>query len=142
LQLSPRPGDTLRSNRRRPILTVIEDTSGGVHDTLIAACDRNRYAMLGVEGYHDNCADNLVAAVAEFKLTPPFVPGPLNLFMHIPWDAAGALRFASPPERLPGSYLLLRAEMDLVIAFSACPQDVLPINGAARRPVAAHFMVI
>jgi len=142
LHLSPRQGDSLCSNRRRPILTVIEDTSGGVHDTLIAACDRHRYTMLGVQGYHDNCADNLGAALAEFELTPPQLPSPLNLFMHIPWDAAGELRFASPPKRLPGSYILLRAEMNLVIAFSACPQDVLPINGGARRPVAAHFMVI
>jgi hypothetical protein len=39
LHMTPRPGDILRSNRRRPILTLIEDTSGGVHDTLIAACD-------------------------------------------------------------------------------------------------------
>ncbi len=142
LHLSPLPGDSMRSNRRRPILTVIEDTSGGVHDTLIAACDRYRYAMLGVAGYHDNCADNLVSALAELDLTPPQLPGPLNLFMQIPWNAAGELRFASPPKRLPGSYILLRAEMDLVIAFSACPQDVLPINGSARRPTAAHFVLI
>ena len=38
--LTPHVGDTLLTNRRRPILTLIEDTSGGVHDTLIAACDR------------------------------------------------------------------------------------------------------
>jgi hypothetical protein len=31
--------------------------------------------------------------------------------------------------------------MDLVIAFSACPQDILPINGTAGKPVKAHFMV-
>jgi uncharacterized protein YcgI (DUF1989 family) len=29
LRVNPRPGDTLRSNRRRPILTVVQDTSGG-----------------------------------------------------------------------------------------------------------------
>jgi uncharacterized protein YcgI (DUF1989 family) len=31
--------------------------------------------------------------------------------------------------------------MDLVIAFSACPQDILPINGKAGRPVEAHFTI-
>jgi hypothetical protein len=35
----------------------------------------------------------------------------------------------------------LRAEMDLVIAFSACPQDILPINGKANKPVEAHFTI-
>jgi uncharacterized protein YcgI (DUF1989 family) len=31
--------------------------------------------------------------------------------------------------------------MDLVIAFSACPQDILPINGKAGKPVEAHFTI-
>jgi uncharacterized protein YcgI (DUF1989 family) len=42
---------------------------------------------------------------------------------------------------MPGGYVRLRAEMDIVIAFSACPQDILPINGKAGRPVEAHFTV-
>ena len=52
-------GDSMVTNHRRRILTVVEDTSGGIHDTLIAACDRYRYELLGCEEYHDNCADNL-----------------------------------------------------------------------------------
>ena len=59
LRMIHRVGDALLTNRRRPILTLVEDTSPGVHDTIIAACDRWRYGLLGVEGYHDNCADNL-----------------------------------------------------------------------------------
>jgi hypothetical protein len=31
--------------------------------------------------------------------------------------------------------------MDLVIAFSACPQDILPINGTAGKPTEAHFAI-
>jgi len=141
LHMIPRPGDILRTNQRRPILTLTEDTSGGIHDTLIAACDRHRYAFLGVEGYHDNCTDNFLAAMAELDLTPPEVPSPLNLFMNIPWSSDGTLGFEAPPRPVPGSYVRLRAEMDLVIAFSACPQDVLPINGKAGKPVEAHFTI-
>ena len=138
LRVIPRPGDTLRSNRRRPMLTVVEDTSGGIHDTLIAACDCHRYAFLGVEGYHDNCQDNLVAGMAEIGLVPPEVPSPLNLFMNIPVHADGTVSFEAPVST-PGSSIALRAEMDLVVAFSACPQDILPINGLDRRPTEAHF---
>ena len=141
LHLIPRVGDTLRSNQRRPMLTLLEDTSGGVHDTMIAACDRYRYAFLGVEGYHDNCTDNLWSALAELDLVPPETPSPLNLFMHIPWTADGTLSFAARPRPTPGGYVKLRAEMGLVIAFSACPQDILPINGAAGKPVDAHFII-
>ena len=141
LRLVPQVGDILRTNRRRPIVTLVEDTSGGVHDTLIAACDRYRYAFLGVDGHHDNCADNLMAGLAELSLTSSHVPSPLNLFMNIPWSQDGGLSFAAPPKPLPGGYVRLRAEMDLVIAFSACPQDVLPINGRGCRPVEAHFRI-
>lgn len=141
LHLSPRPGDILRTNRRRPILTLLEDTSGGAHDTLIAACDKHRYAFLGVETHHDNCEDNLFAGMAELGLTPPEVPSPLNLFMNIPWTPEGELSFAPPPRPIPGGFVRLRAEMDLVVAFSACPQDILPINGVARKPVEAHFSI-
>jgi uncharacterized protein YcgI (DUF1989 family) len=42
---------------------------------------------------------------------------------------------------VPGGYVRLRAEMDLVIAFSACPQDILPINGKAAKTVEAHFTI-
>lgn len=137
LHLRPQPGDTLVSNRRRPMLTVLKDTSGGVHDTLIAACDRYRYAQLGAAGHHDNCTDNLAQALAALGLAAHVNPSPLNLFMNIPWDRAGTLSF-DPPAPRPGGSIRLRAEMDLVVAFSACPQDMLPINGRNRQPTGAH----
>jgi uncharacterized protein YcgI (DUF1989 family) len=46
-----------------------------------------------------------------------------------------------PPVSTPGSYAALRAEMDCVAAFSACPQDRLPVNGLAMRPTHAHFEI-
>jgi hypothetical protein len=140
-RLIPAVGDSLLTNRRRPILTLVEDTSGGVHDTLIAACDRYRYALLGCKEYHDNCTDNLAAALKELSLAPPETPSPLNLFMNIPWTRAGSLSF-EPPVSTPGTHVALRAEMDLIIAFSACPQDMVPINGVDCRPTEAHFVII
>jgi uncharacterized protein len=140
MKLRPEVGDTLVTNRRRPILTLVEDTSGGAHDTLIAACDQPRYALLGVTEYHDNCADNLTAGLAELGITKPVTPSPLNLFMHIPWTAEGKLSWEEPLSQ-SGSYVTLRAEMDLVIAFSACPQDILPINGRVGQPTEAHFRI-
>jgi uncharacterized protein len=140
LRIIPRTGDTMLTNRRRPILSFVEDTSGGIHDTIIAACDRYRYELLGCEGYHDNCTDNLHAAMKSLGLRPPEVPSPLNLFMNIPVRADASLSFEAPVST-PRSYVLLRAEIDLVIAFSACPQDVLPINGVGCKPTEAHFAV-
>ena len=139
-RLRPRPVDALLSTHRRPILTMMEDTSGGIHDTLMAACDRYRYIELGCAGHHDNCTDNLAQGLAELGLVPPETPSPLNLFMNIPWTAEGALSF-DPPVSTPGSFVTLRAEMDAVVAFSACPQDILPINGRAGKPTEAHFII-
>jgi uncharacterized protein YcgI (DUF1989 family) len=133
-------GDTFLTNQRRPILSLVEDTSGGAHDTLMAACDAPRYRLLGVDGHHDNCRDNLHAALAALGLTVPATPSPLNLFMNIPWTPGGALAWAEPVST-PGSYVVLRAEMDMVIVFSACPQDILPINGRTGRTTEAHFRV-
>ena len=61
--------------------------------------------------------------------------------MNIPWDNKGALTLEAPVSK-PGDYVVFRAEMNAVIAFSACPQDILPINGELREPVEAHFEVV
>jgi uncharacterized protein len=137
----PKVGDALVTNKRRPILTLVEDTSGGIHDTLFAACDRYRYELLGCKEYHDNCTDNLVAGLREIGITPPETPAPLNLFMNIP-VIDGIKTDVRAPVSTPGSYVSLRAEMDCIVAFSACPQDILPINGTAKRPTEAHFQVM
>ena len=137
----PAIGDGLVTNRRRPILTLVEDTSGGIHDTLFAACDRWRYEQLGCKEYHDNCTDNLAAGLAALGLTPPETPAPLNLFMNIPVVDGNRVE-VRPPVSTPGSYATLRAEMNCIAAFSACPQDMLPVNGLAMSPSEAHFEVL
>ena len=140
-RIMPAVGQSMATNRRRPILTLVEDTSGGIHDTLLAACDRYRYELLGCEGYHDNCTDNLAAAMAELGLAPPETPSPWNLFMNIPVGPDGSVTF-EPPVSKPGDHVTLRAEMDCVVVFSACPQDIVPINGVDCVPTEAHFQVL
>lgn len=139
-KIIPAVGDSLVTNHRRPILTVVEDTTPGIHDTLLAACDRYRYELLGVEGHHDSCTDNLAAAMKEVGAKLPGTPGPLNLFMNIPVLEGNRVEFR-PPVSKPNQYIDLRAEMDLVIAFSACPQDKVPVNGLACTPTDAHFTI-
>jgi len=140
-RIIPKVGDPLVTNHRRPILTLTEDTSGGIHDTLVAACDRWRYELLGAVGYHDNCTDNLAGGLAELGLKPPETPSPLNLFMNIPVIDGNAIDVL-PPVSTPGSYVTLRAQLDCIVAFSACPQDMVPINGADMKTTAAHFEVL
>jgi uncharacterized protein YcgI (DUF1989 family) len=139
-RILPQVGDQMCTNQRRPILTVVHDDSGGRHDTLIAACDVYRYQLLGCPGHHDNCTENLAACLRELGISASHTPSPWNLFMNIPVAPDGTVSFL-PPVSTPGSSITVRAEMDLVIAFSACPQDVIPINGKDCQPTEAHFEV-
>jgi len=141
LRMRPQVGDALITNKRRPILTLTEDTSPGVHDTLLAACDNERYGLLGCTDYHDNCTDNLHAALDALGLHSHETPSPLNLFMNVPWEPSGALSFVAPTAK-PGDYVVLKAALDCIVAMSACPQDILPINGDLKQPTEAHFQLI
>ena len=140
-RIFPHAGDHLVTNRRRPILYFAEDTSPGIHDTLMAACDDYRYGLLNCTEYHDNCTDNLFAGMRQLGLTPPECPSPLNLWMNIPIGEGGATSWGEPVSKL-GDYVVLRAELDCVVAMSACPQDILPINGALRAPTEAHYQIL
>lgn len=141
LRLTPAKGDRLASNRRRPLLRIEEDTTPGRHDTVIPACDGERYRQLGAPEGHANCCDNFRLALRHAGMPEQPVPAPLNLFMNIPWTADGALSF-EPPLSRPGDYVTLRAERPVVIVLSACPQDLVPINGADCMPTEIHFEVL
>jgi len=137
----PRKGHELVSNRRRPILFFEEDTSPGIHDTIMAACDDYRYGLLGCTEYHDNCTDNLHAGMRQLGIRAPETPSPLNLWMNIPVAGDGATTWGEPLSK-PGDYVILRARMDCIVAMSCCPQDILPINGAAGKPTEAHYQIL
>jgi uncharacterized protein YcgI (DUF1989 family) len=136
----PRAGDTLVSNKRRPILTFVEDTTPGIHDTLIAACDIWRYKGLGCTTYHDSCTDNLRMALRAIGVEAPEVPSPFNLFMNIPVREDWSIGW-EPPTSRPGDSVTFRAELDCLYVVSACPQDMIPINGADMTPREAEIEV-
>jgi len=127
----PRAGDRLISNRRRAILQFEEDTSPGVHDTVMAACDIYRYQQLGCDEYHDNCTDNLRMALIAIGARAPAIPAPFNLWMNIPVAGDGGTAFL-PTVAAPGDRVVFRAEMAAIAVISACPMDLSPINGPDR----------
>jgi len=157
LHLSPLVGDILTTNKRESILQLVADTTPGVHDTLIAACDVHRYHQLGVpeDQYHNNCADNLRQALARdvSKVMPEGLgtPDPLNLFMNIPvvprqpspsassTGTAGADIVFDRPVSQKGQSVTFRALMDCIVVMSACPQDLVKVND--MNPTEAHFVV-
>ncbi len=137
-QSDPAGRRRLATNRRRPILTLVEDTSPGIHDTLMAACDLFRYTNFGVKDYHDNCADNLRMAMMAIGVPVLEVPQPFNLWMNIPVAKDWSVQWL-PPVSKAGDRVAMRAEMDCICAMSACPQDMIPINN--MQPVGVEFRV-
>jgi hypothetical protein len=139
-KIFPTVNDAFVTNQRSPILTILEDTTLGNHDMLMPACDVHRYAkQYGLKEYHDNCTDNLRNALRELgEEGEEYSPSPFNAFMNIPIKDNNSLSWEAPTTEA-GQYITFRAEMDLIIVFSACPNDVLPINGNQSRD--AHFLV-
>ncbi len=129
---TPVKGTTFRSNKRRPLLELTEDTSPGVHDWFFAACDQARYEMLGFRGEHENCSDNLRQAMVGLGHPINHVPCPLNLFENAPLLKGDTSIY--PPASRPGDFVELTACTDLIVCLSACPQDMADTNGLDREP--------
>lgn len=132
-RLSLKKGDTLYSNFRQPILTLIEDDVE-THDLLFAACDPMRYVLgWGIHG-HRSCRTNFVEALAPWDIPYSRIPNPVNLFQNTPVLPDGTLGF-EPSKAKPGDKVVFEAHIHTLVALSACPQDMVPINGPAVTPV-------
>ena len=133
-----RRGDVLVTNRRRPLIEIVDDTSPGVHDILLACCDLPRYQQLGATTYHDNCADNFRMSLLAIGASVRHVPSPFNIWMNIPVTEDGDYSW-EPPVSKADDFIRLRANEDCITIMSACPQDMTPVNGAGAQPVELEF---
>lgn len=130
-------GTVLRSNRGNALLTIVDDTCGR-HDTLGGACSAEsntvRYA-LGKRHMH-NCRDSFLLALAthDLPMTKRDLPGNINFFMNVPVTPAGGLTFADGISGA-GRHVELRAEVDVLVLISNCPQLNNPCNAYNPTPV-------
>jgi len=134
-------GSVLYSNRGRPMLSIVADTCGR-HDTLGGACAAEsntvRYALQ--KKFMHNCRDNYLLALARADNgmdKRDLVPN-VNFFMNVPVTEAGGLSFEDGLSA-PGKYVELRAEMDLLVLVSNCPQLNNPCN--AYNPTPVRFVI-
>jgi uncharacterized protein YcgI (DUF1989 family) len=126
-RITPMPGDMILTNQRHPILRFDVDTSPGIHDTLYAACDPERYRSLGVEDAHRSCAENLRMAMQEAVGATVPIPQPFNVFMHVEVLADGDL-VTHPAPSSAGDFVAFTAQCDVIVALSSCPMDIININ--------------
>ena len=134
-------GSRLMSSEGRPMLTIVADTCGR-HDTLGGACASEsntvRYAL--EKRFMHSCRDNYLLAIAHspYPLTKQDVVSNINFFMNVPVTPAGHLTFEDGISA-PGKYVELRAEMDLIVLVSNCPQLNNPCN--AYNPTPVRFLI-
>lgn len=125
-------GHTLYSNRSRPMWTVVEDTVGR-HDFLLTPCSPETFSIIyGAKGHHPSCFENLVKALTPFGITPDAIPTTLNVFMNVDVLPSGEIRIR-PPKSRAGDYLVLRAEMDLIVGVTACSAELS--NNGSFKPI-------
>ncbi|KAF0676888.1 DUF1989 domain-containing protein [Profundibacterium mesophilum] len=113
-------GDPLYSNRSNVMLRIVRDEVGR-HDFTLTPCSRDTFRIIyGDTEPHHGCQGNLEMALEPFGIGPDDIPIAFNVFMHVAVDAQSGTVSVEPPLSKPGQRLLLRAEMDLIIAMTAC----------------------
>ncbi|NIR29589.1 MAG: DUF1989 domain-containing protein [Gammaproteobacteria bacterium] len=128
-------GSVLWSVRARRMMTIADDTCGS-HDTLAGCCsieiDEVRFGKTNTR----SCQSNFEAELANYGMGEKDIVANINFFMHVPVDAEGALAIAEGLSK-PGAYVDLRAEMDLLVVISNCPERDNPAAGFRPTPIRA-----
>jgi uncharacterized protein len=131
-------GTRLISNAQNSLATIVADTCGR-HDTLGGACATEsntvRYSL--ENRCMHACRDSWMLAIAEhpeFRISKRDITHNINFFMNVPVTPEGGLTFADGISA-PGKYVELKAEMDIVMLVSNCPQLNNPCNGYNPTPI-------
>jgi uncharacterized protein YcgI (DUF1989 family) len=131
-------GDGLYSDDANRMMTITDDTCGR-HDLLGGWCstglNRVRYGVVD----NLNCRSNLTAAMAPFGVPMREIPYSFNIFMNVVISPDEHISVQAPISK-PGDYIDLRADMDLIVAISNCPQERNICNGfkATRLRIIAY----
>jgi urea carboxylase-associated protein 1 len=128
-------GSVLRSCEGRPLMTVVEDEVGR-HDTVGGACSRESNTLrYGHHTKHQHaCVENFLAEGARWGLGKRDLVSNINWYMNVPVDPDGSLGIVDGISA-PGLRVSLRAERDVLVLVSNCPQINNPCNGFDPTPV-------
>lgn len=119
-------GHVLYSDQAQPLFTIVEDTYGS-HDTIGGACSApSNFMLYGVQNC-PGCRENFLKGLAPFGMGRRDIVPNINFFMRVPVDRGGDAAIARG-NSAPGSFVELRAEMDVLAVISNCPQINNPAN--------------
>jgi uncharacterized protein len=126
-------GDALYSNRSRVMLRITEDTVGR-HDFLLTPCSADMFRILYHHpSPHRGCQGNFEQALEPFGISKDDIPVAFNIFMNVDVNGDTGVISVKPPKSKAGDYVTFAADLDLIIALTACsaPQS----NNGAFKPI-------
>ncbi|APU11604.1 urea carboxylase-associated protein [Cellulophaga lytica] len=125
-------GNYLWSNRSNKMVKIIEDTNGR-NDFLLAPCDRKTFKhFYGIEEYHPSCFENLCKNLEPYGIQKDDIPTAFNIFMNVVFNKSGKIK-VEPPTSQSGDYVCFEAQMDLIVALTAC--SAKDSNGGSFKPI-------
>lgn len=130
-------GHILYSNKSNQMFTILEDKVRR-HDFLLTPCSSEMFKKLyHHEGYHPSCFENLAKNLAPFSIEGSAIPTTFNIFMNVSVLPNGELKIDAPLSRA-GDYILLRAEMDMIVGLTACSAELS--NNGTFKPIDAEVL--
>lgn len=126
-------GNLFYSNRSNVMFTILEDTVGR-HDFLLTPCSARMFEIIyGHTNPHQGCFGNLCTALADFGITPDDVHTTFNIFMNVAIDGLSGKISVLPPLSKAGDYIVVQAEMDLIVGLTACSAEMS--NNYSFKPI-------
>jgi urea carboxylase-associated protein 2 len=134
-------GYVLYSDMGRILCSIIEDTagwhdplSGCSNDALVKTKYREARYQEHRNEYYRNAYDSFVIELAKYGLGPRDMAAPVNFFSKVVVDDGGDMRFISENSRA-GSFVDLRAEMNVLMILNTCPHPLDPNPKYNPKPV-------
>lgn len=130
-----REGSVLRSNLGNPLMTVVVNEIDR-QDTIGGACSKESNTLRYGQHteYQHGCRENFLAEASRYGLGPRDLVSNLNWFMNVPVEADGALGIVDGLSA-PGKRVAIRAERDVLVIVSNCPQLNNPCNDFNCTPL-------
>jgi urea carboxylase-associated protein 1 len=134
-------GTRLLSTAGNVLLTIVADTCGR-HDTLGGACatESNMVRYDIGKRYMHACRNSFLKGIQlwDHGMDKRDITSNINFFMNVPVTADGGLTFEDGVSDA-GKYVELRAEMDVLMVISNCPQLNNPCNGYNPTPIQIYL---
>ena len=126
-------GNPFYSNRSNIMFEIVEDTVGR-HDFLLTPCSSDTFRIIyGHTNPHRGCLGNLAESLRKYRITIDQIPICFNIFMHVKVDGDTGKISVLPPRSRAGDYIILEAQMDLIIGMTACSAEMS--NNYAFKPI-------